>query len=86
MNPVVIYKDSSYVGEGQALWPGRYEDDDLSIGNDALSSLSIPTGWTVLVMEHSPFWGNLKEYTSSQASLSGFNDVGSSIVVLGPDP
>jgi hypothetical protein len=85
-NPVVIYKDASYVGAGQALWPGRYEAADLSIGSDELTSLTIPTGWTVLLMEHSPFWGNLKRYTSSQSSVSGFNDATSSIVVFGPDP
>ena len=88
MNPVVIYKDASYKGTGQALWPGRYTDSDLSIGNDDLTSLTIPSGWTVMLMDNSPFWGEMQQYTSDTSSVSGdgFNDKTSSIVVLGPDP
>ncbi len=84
--PVVIYKDANYTGSAQALWPGRYEADDLSIGNDDLSSLTIPSGWTVYLLKDSPSYGGMKEYSSSQSSLSGdgFNDVTSAIVVEGP--
>lgn len=84
--PVVIYKDANYTGSAQALWPGRYQASDLSIGNDDLSSLTIPSGWTVYLLKDSPSYGGMKEYSSSQSSLSGdgFNDVTSAIVVEGP--
>jgi hypothetical protein len=85
-NPVVIYKDASYTGEAQALWPGRYEASDLTIGNDELTSLSVPTGWTVYALKGSPSYDDMRTYTSSQSSISGdsFNDVTSAIVVEGP--
>lgn len=84
--PVVIYKDANYAGGAQALWPGRYEASHLSIGNDALSSLTVPSGWTVYLISDSPSYGGMKVYTSSQSSLSSdsFNDVTSAIVVEGP--
>ncbi len=46
----------------------------------------IPSGWTVYLLKDSPSYGGMKEYTSSQSSLSGdgFNDVTSAIVVEGP--
>lgn len=86
-NPVVIYKDGSYSGKGQALWPGRYEVDDLTIGKNELTSLTVPSGWTVMLMEHSPYSGQIRRYTSNKSSVSGdsFNDMTSSIVVQGPD-
>lgn len=87
-SPVMIFKDSSYTGSASALWPGRYKSDDLGIGGDALSSLIVPSGWTVFLMENDSWWGDMERFTSSQSSVSGygFNDKTSSIVVLGPDP
>lgn len=83
--PVVIYKDANYTGQGQALWPGHYASSNLTIGDDALSSLTIPSGWTVYLLNTSPY-GTMKVYTSNQSSLTndGFNDVTSEIVVVGP--
>jgi hypothetical protein len=86
-SPVMIFKDDSYKGSGQALWPGRYDAGNLTIGNDALSSLIVPSGWTVFLMENDRWWGDVERYTSSQSSVSGagFNDKTSSIVVVGPE-
>jgi hypothetical protein len=81
-NPVMLFNDASYKGSAQALWPGRYA----GISNDALSSLIIPSGWRVTLLEHGDYWGDRLQLTSSQASLSpwGWNDVASSIVIEGP--
>lgn len=83
-SPVMIFRDANYGGPAQALWPGRYNVDDLSIGNDTLSSLIVPTGWTVTLVQNADFWGTFAQYTSSQYWVGGFNDATSSIVVQGP--
>jgi uncharacterized protein with FMN-binding domain len=85
-SPVMIFKDGSYKGSAQALWPGRYNADDLSIGNDDLSSMIVPSGWTVWLIKNSDFWGDFVQYTSSHSWASGdsFNDDTSSIVIQGP--
>lgn len=83
-SPVMIFGDANYGGSAQALWPGRYNVDDLSLGNDTLSSLIVPTGWTVTLIQNADFWGTFAQYTSSQSWVGGFNDATSSIVVQGP--
>lgn len=85
-SPAMIFKNGSYQGTAQALWPGRYNIDDLDIGNDALSSLIVPSGWKVVLLKNSDFWGSRAEYTSSHtwSSSEDFNDETSSIVVEGP--
>jgi hypothetical protein len=86
-SPVMVFKDASYKGSAQALWPGRYNTSDLTVGNDAISSIIIPAGWTVSLIQNGDFYGELQQYTSSQSSISGdsFNDRTSSIVVQGPE-
>ncbi len=83
--PVMIFKDASYKGSARELWPGRYQDSgDLGIGNDALSSLIIPTGWTVMLAEKTDCYGEMAEYTSSQSSVGSMNDETTCIIVTGP--
>jgi hypothetical protein len=87
MSPVMIFKDQSYQGAAQALWPGRYNVSDLDIGNDALTSIIIPSGWTVTLLSNSNFWGTYVQLTSSSSNVgtsNSFNDEASSIVVQGP--
>jgi hypothetical protein len=87
-NPVIVFKDADYSGPAQALWPGRYMQDDLTIGNDDLTSMIVPAGWSVSLTQNDPFWGELRTYTSSTSSVSGtgFNDRTSGVVVRGPTP
>ena len=85
MSPVMVFKDSSYTGSAQALWPGRYDVSSLSVGNDAITSVIVPTGWTVTLHDNEGFWGSYDELTSSSSNLVGtFNDTTSSITVQGP--
>lgn len=87
-NPVLAFKDNGFAASGQALWPGRYDVGDLTLGNDDLSSLLIPGGWRVTLIDNSRFWGAMRQYTTSQEALSvdGFDDMTSSVVVEGPAP
>lgn len=83
--PVMIFKDASYKGAAQELWPGRYRDSgDLLIGNNDLSSVIVPSGWTVWLMEETDCHGDFRQYTSSQSTLGSFNDETTCVVVQGP--
>lgn len=83
--PVMIFKDSNYKGSARELWPGRYQDSgDLGIGNDALSSLIVPSGWTVLLAEKTDCYGEMESYTTSQSLIGSLNDEVTCIVVTGP--
>ncbi|MBL8157205.1 MAG: hypothetical protein JNM70_23735, partial [Anaerolineae bacterium] len=47
VRPVILYSDSQYRGWSQEFGPGSYAS--LRIGNDALSSMIIPSGYRVTV-------------------------------------
>lgn len=68
----------------QVLHPGLYDVGDLGIGNDAISSLRVPSGWQVLLYEDSRFSGDRRGVASDTADLGGFNDRTSSIMITGP--
>jgi hypothetical protein len=78
-----IYGNTSYGGSNQKLYPGLYSGD-LTLGNDAVSSLIVPTGWTVWLMANTDCYGDFAQYTSSQSSLGSFNDETTCVVVQGP--
>ncbi len=40
----MIYKDANYTGMGPALWPGHHGSSNLTIGDNALTSLEVPSG------------------------------------------
>ncbi|WP_300752578.1 beta/gamma crystallin-related protein [Janthinobacterium sp.] len=86
MTSITVYADSNYSGKNQILSQGRYDMDQLGVvGNDAISSLKVPDGWSVTLYEHAGFQGRSKVVTSDTPMLDGgFNDVVSSIVVSEP--
>ena len=65
-NPVVVYRDCNYRSESQSFGEGWYRDYELGVGNDKISSLKIPYGWTVTVYQDDNYKG---------ASITYNNDI-----------
>jgi hypothetical protein len=83
----VIYAHWYYEGASQSLAPGNYDIGALTIGNDQLSSLKVPAGWTVKLYRDAGFQGTMRSFTSDTGFVGeDFNDQTSSIqVIAGPD-
>jgi hypothetical protein len=82
---VVIYEHADYEGGHQVLDHGNYNVEELTIGNDTLSSLKVPTGWKVTLFNDANFKGT-RQYITNDTSNVGdpFNDQASSIFVEAP--
>ncbi|WP_017741753.1 M12 family metallopeptidase [Scytonema hofmannii] len=79
---VVIYSDSNFQGRSQELEPGRYDVNQVAIGNDHLSSLKVPSGLRVILYEHAGFQGRSKVFTSDTPYVGDdFNDFTSSLEI-----
>lgn len=79
---VIIFEEPGYKGFSQSLLAGRYDLSDISIGNDALSSLKVPDGWRVTLYTNYNFSGEEKVFSANTSFVgSQFNDQTSSIVV-----
>ena len=83
--PVVIISRDNFSGSFQTLKPGDYQVNDLSIGNDQLSSLRIPKGLKVTLYENQGFEGKsielIKDTPAEILRTKGFDDAASSIMV-----
>ncbi len=79
----VVYEHINYLGRSQELAVGRYDLGQLSIGNDVISSVKVPSGWKVTLYQHGGFQGATKVLTADTPALPDFNDRTSSIVVEG---
>ncbi|RDU24987.1 beta/gamma crystallin-related protein [Anaerosacchariphilus polymeriproducens] len=80
-NNVTIYDNGDFKGRSQLLRSGKYNDSDLKIGNDALSSIEIPDGKFVTLFEHKGFQGaSLNLFDNTNIGVD-FNDKTSSIIV-----
>jgi hypothetical protein len=77
----VAYEHNAYTGRSQVLTAGRHDLDQLSIGNDVISSVKVPTGWKVTLYRDHHFQGDTKVLTTDANALPDFNDMTSSIVV-----
>lgn len=87
-NDIVIFADKNFQGQGQILTEGRYNDRQLTIGNDALSSIKVPQGYTVRLFEHGNFDGktlDVKADISDLVSLR-WDNLTSSIQVFKGEP
>ena len=79
---VVIYEHAHYKGRSQSLNVGKYNMGQLSIGNDTLSSLKVPSGMRVVLYEHADFRGVSKRIQDNTPWIGKeFNDKVSSIIV-----
>jgi hypothetical protein len=82
MTAVVVYRDRDFRGGSQSLGPGRYDMGQLTVGNDGISSLQVPDGWTVTLYENEHFQGRSKTFTSDAPHVGDdFDDSTSSLVV-----
>jgi len=78
----VIYQHANYQGRKQVLSPGWYNMNELTIGNDALSSLQVTDGLEVTLYQQANFKGTAKVFTKNTPFVGAdFNDKTSSIVV-----
>lgn len=81
---VTLFNDANYTGTRKSFELGTYERfSQLSIGNDALSSVSIADGLMVTLYEHGQKGGASVVLTSDTPALStyGFDNKTSSMVV-----
>lgn len=69
-NDIVIFANKDFQGTGQVLVEGRYNDTDLSIGNDEVSSIKIPQGYTVRLFENGGFDGSFIDLKSEVSDLN----------------
>jgi hypothetical protein len=82
MASVKVYGDANYGGAAQELSRGQYDMGQLTVGNDAISSLQVPPGWTVTLYENAGYQGRSKTFTSDTPYVGNdFNDLASSITV-----
>lgn len=81
---VVIYTDADYRGQSASLLPGTYGSmAEIGFPDDALSSLTVPEGYRVVIYEYPNFRGKSYTITNSKSRfyISNWNDKTSSIAV-----
>ena len=88
-NAATLFSDSNFFGRAQALVPGpagrSWDVGQLTVGNDAMSSLTVPTNWFVTLFKDAGFTTLLAIDTVSTSYVSGdgINDQVSSVVIGG---
>jgi len=89
-NGVTFYADINYGGKAVTLGVGNYTLSQLNargIPNDWMSSLKVPSGWTVEVYENDNFGGTKWTYTSSSSWVgNAVNDKMSSVKIYTGSP
>ncbi len=87
-NKVTLYENVDFKGNNKELDRGEYNIYDLGIGDNKLSSLTVPAGMKVTVYEYEDFRGRSKTFTSNVTDLrkikvegKSFNNETSSIKV-----
>jgi hypothetical protein len=81
---VVIFTDGNYKGQSASLLPGTYSTmAQAGFPDNALSSLTVPVGYRVVIYEFENFSGKNYSITASKPGfiISGWNDKTSSIAV-----
>ena len=82
---VILYEDCSLRGNNRNLVPGRYNRREMGLNNDAISSLRIPSGYSVTLYKDEDFRGGSQTFYANVYCLnSSWNDQASSIVISGP--
>ena len=81
---VVFFTDGSYRGQSATVLPGSYSNmAQLGFPDKALSSLTVPSGYRVVLYEYENFGGRSISITESRSSFgfSNWNDRASSVKV-----
>lgn len=89
-NGVTFYADINYGGKAVTLGVGNYTLSQLNangIPNDWMSSLKVPSGWTVEIYQNDNFGGTKWTYTSSSSWVGDtVNDKMSSVKIYTGTP
>lgn len=79
---ITLFEDCYFSGRHSYLRPGRYDTREMGIGNDRISSIKIPSGYSVTVYGDGGFNGGRRYFTRDVNCLaSDWNDKISSIEV-----
>jgi hypothetical protein len=84
MPSVTIFEQPNFAGNSQVLAKGRYDDalHQITIGNDALSSLKVPQGMVARLFEHFHFQGRFIDIRADTPSLDAYWDNRPSSIVV----
>ncbi len=87
-NAATVFAAANFAGKAQAMFPspagGFYDYFRLLVGNDVISSLTVPTGWQVLLYNASGFKQFMQTFTQTTTYVGdSVNDRTSSVVVEG---
>ncbi|WKD32594.1 hypothetical protein [Streptomyces xanthophaeus] len=78
---VVLFADRNFLGLAQFLAVGSYDSSDLSIGNDVVRSVKVPSGLVVRLYEHWHFQGAHLDVGQDDPDLGEWARAASSAVV-----
>ena len=81
--PITVYQNNQFEGQAQVLQVGTYNINQLTVGNDEISSLKVTPGYKVTLYKDADFSGDSMVFTSDSPNLdvNDFNDETSSIKV-----
>jgi hypothetical protein len=82
---VIIFEDCGLKGNNVNLVPGRYDSRAMGLRNDVISSIRVPSGYSITVFKEGGFRGESMTFYANVYCLDGrMNDQISSIIVNGP--
>lgn len=82
---VIIFDECGLTGTNVNLVPGRYDSRAMGLRNDAVSSIRVPSGYSITVFAEGGFKGESRTYYANVYCLDGsMNNQVSSIIVNGP--
>ncbi|HSU28320.1 MAG TPA: beta/gamma crystallin-related protein [Chitinophagaceae bacterium] len=79
---VTLYKDCNYQGYSKTLGEGSFKVYELGIGNDQLSSIRVPNGYSISLFEDDYFKGATTKYDDDISCLPAYwNERTSSVTI-----
>jgi hypothetical protein len=83
--PVTVFSQPQYQGKSQQLPPGKYDNaaGNLTVGNDAISSVYVPDRLVARLYEHFHYQGQFIDVHPSSPDLGTWNQKASSVIVYG---
>lgn len=78
---VTLFADRGFRGLAQFVTVGAHDSSELGIGNDAITSIRVPTGLVVRLYEHWNFQGDHLDVSQDVSDLDGWARKASSVAV-----
>jgi hypothetical protein len=78
----IVFEHGGYAGRAQLLGAGSHALQDLSVGNDRISSVHVLAGSSVVLFEHDRQRGRALTLHGSAAGVGDMNDLTTSLLVL----